>query len=151
LVLPFVLQIYVAWKEFNFYFRGRESESFVLGAGAAGHHFFYHDSAFRHWEQAITWIGAHAVPSEIVATTAPHQLYLQTGLRAVFPPMDADPERARRLLEAVPVLYVIIDEFRYRDFSRRYALPAVEGDAADWHLVYSIKNTRIYERANGPE
>jgi hypothetical protein len=150
LVLPFVLQIYAAWKVFSFYQRGREGESFVLGAGAAGHHFFFHDWTFRHWEQAITWLGAHAVPSEIVATIAPHQLYLQTGLRAVCPPMDADPERERRLLEAVPVSYVIIDEFRYRDFSRRYVLPAVEG-AAGWHLVYSIKGTRIYKRVNGPE
>jgi hypothetical protein len=151
LLLAFVLQIYAAWQVFSFYQRGREGASFVPGAGAVGRHFFFYDWTFRHWEQAITWIGAHAAPGEIVATIAPHQLYLQTGLRAVCPPMDADPERARRLLVAVPVSYVIIDEFRYRDFSRRYALPAVEGDTAGWHLVYSIKGTRIYERANGPE
>jgi hypothetical protein len=148
--LLFVLQTYVAWKVFDFYQRGREGASFVPGAGAVGRHFFFYDWTFRDWEQAVTWIGAHAAPGEIVATIAPHQLYLETGLRAVCPPMDADPERARRLLEAVPVSYVIIDEFRYRDFSRRYALHAVDSDAR-WHLVHSIKGTRIYERANGPE
>ena len=49
------------------------------------------------------------------------------GRRAVFPPMEIDPAHARRLLEAVPVSYVIVDAFSYPiDSSRRYALPAVE-------------------------
>jgi hypothetical protein len=151
LVLPLVVQIYVAWAVFNFYQRGREGATFVPGAGPVGHHFFFHDWTTQDWEQAVSWLGSHAVRGEIVATIAPHQLYLQTGLRAVCPPMDVDPAGERRLLEAVPVSYVIIDEFPYRDFSRRYALPAVEGDGAGWHLVYSINDTRIYERANRPE
>jgi len=65
--------------------------------------------------------------------------------------MDADPERARRLLEAVPVSYVIVDDFRHRDFSRRYARPAVESDPVGWHLVYSIEGTQIYQRATDPQ
>jgi hypothetical protein len=113
--------------------------------------FFYHDNSWRAWEEAAAWIGAHAARADIVATIAPHQLYLQTGLRAVYPPMEANPETARRLLAAVPVSYVIIDEFRYRDFSRRYARPAVERDPAHWPLVYSVNGTRVYQRVNGAQ
>ena len=61
--------------------------------------------------------------------------------------MEADPARARRLLEAVPVSYVIIDELEFLDVSRRYARPAVESDPLGWPLVYSIDGTQIYERA----
>ena len=59
----------------------------------------------------MAWIDAHAPPEAIVATTSPHLCYLLTGRHAVLPPMEIDPAHARRLLEAVPVSYVIVDEF----------------------------------------
>jgi hypothetical protein len=114
------------------------------GIGPAGAHFFY-DRNWLAWEQAVAWISSHAAHEDIVATTAPHQVYLRTGLRAVYPPFDPNPLRARHQLTGVPVKYVIIDEFEYRDFSHRYALPAVESDPAAWRLVYSIRDTRVYE------
>ena len=147
LVLVFTVQIYAALSAFRL--RG---VAFAPSGGDSGDfRFFYHDEAWGAWEQAAAWIRAHAAPGEIVATIAPHQLYLQTGLRAVYPPMDADPENARRLLEAVPVSYVIIDEFRYRDFSRHYARPAVESDPVGWPLVYWVNGTQIYEHVTRAE
>ena len=61
--------------------------------------------------------------------------------------MEADPEQAHRLLESVPVSYVIVDELPHRDFVRRYALPAVESHPASWHLVHAIDSTRIFAHA----
>jgi hypothetical protein len=147
LLLTFSVQVYAARSAFQVrgaaFTPGRDDkESF---------RFFYHDNSWRAWEEAAFWIGAHASPGEIVATIAPHQLYLQTGLHAVYPPMEIDPQVARRQLEAVPVSYVIVDDFRYRDFSRRYARPAVESDPAHWSLVYSINGTRVYQRVNRAE
>ena len=58
--------------------------------------------------------------------------------------------RARRLLEAVPVSYVIIDEIgEMVSFGRRYALPAVQSDVVGWPLVYSVDGTQIFKRATG--
>jgi hypothetical protein len=111
---------------------------------AAGAHFFYKQD-WVDWENAATWIGEHASGRDIVATTAPHQFYLQTGLRAVYPPFEPDPGKASRLIEGVPLKYVLIDQFAYRDFSRRYASPAVENDPARWRLVYAIHRTKVYE------
>jgi uncharacterized membrane protein len=124
-----------------------DGATFVPGGSSGGTRFFYHDRSWRAWEEATAWIGAHAPPDAIVATNAPHFCYLRTGRRAVLPPMEADPARARRLLEAVPVSYVIIDELEFLDVSRRYARPAVESDPVDWSLVHSIGGTQIYERA----
>ena len=90
--------------------------------------------------------------SAIVATTSPHLCYLLTGRRAVLPAMEIDPAHARRLLEAVPVSYVIVDEFSYPiDSSRRYALPAVESHPASWRVVHAIDGTRIYEHTAGTQ
>jgi hypothetical protein len=150
LVLALTVQVYAALWLFGERAHA-EGETFVPGGSSASARFFYHDNSWRAWEQAVAWIGAHASPGEIVATIAPHQVYLQTGLRAVYPPMDADPARARRLLEAVPVSYVIVDKLRYRHFSRRYAFPAVQSDPVGWRLVWSFHGTQIYERTNGPE
>jgi hypothetical protein len=127
--------------------RAREDgATFVPGGSSAGARFFYHDRSWRAWEEAVAWIDAHAPPDAIVATNAPHFCYLRTGRRAVLPPMEADRARARRLLEAVPVSYVIVDELEFLDVSRRYARPAVESDPLGWHLVRSIDGTQIYER-----
>jgi hypothetical protein len=150
LLLPFVLQTYAAWE--LFYQRERVGASFAPGEGAASQHFFYQSRAWRTWEEAVAWIGAHTPPDAIIATTQRHLCYLRTNRRAVLPPMESDPARARRLLEAVPVSYVIVDEIgEMASFGRRYALPAVRSDSVRWHLAHSIYGTRIYERANGPE
>jgi hypothetical protein len=149
LVLLLAVQTFTAVQ--LFVDRDREGASFVPGRGPTGPRFFYHGRSWLAWEQAVAWIGARAAPSAIVATSVPHQFYLHTGLRAVYPPMDADPEQAHRLLEAVPVSYVIVDEMRHRDFSRRYALPAVESHPASWRLVHGIDGTRIYEHMAGTQ
>ena len=149
LVLLLAVQTFTALQ--LFVDRDREGASFVPGRGPTGPRFFYHGRSWLAWEQAVAWIGARASPSAIVATSVPHQFYLHTGLRAVYPPMDADPEQAHRLLEAVPVSYVIVDELRHRDFSRRYALPAVESHPASWRLVHGIDGTRIYEHTAGTQ
>ena len=123
--------------------------SSTASASAAGAHFFY-DRDWTIWEQAVAWIGAHAASVDVVATAAPHQAYLRTGLRAVYPPFTADPIRACRQLESVPVKYVVIDQFKYRDFTRQYALPAVESDRGSWRLVHINDAVSIYEYTASP-
>ena len=130
--------------------RDREGASFVAGRGATGPRFFYHGADWLDWEKAAAWIGAHAAPGAIIATSAPHQLYLQTGLRAVYPPMEANPDTAHRLLESVPVSYVIVDELLL-DVTRRYALPAVERYSASWQVVHRVNSTRVFAQISGLE
>ncbi len=107
---------------------------------------FAHDSYWQNWEEAVNWLGVQASPDAIIATAAPHWLYLRIGRRAVLPPMESDPARARHLLEGVPVAYVIVDQLGFLDISRRYARPAVE-NAPGWRLAQSFGGTKVYERA----
>jgi len=64
----------------------------------------------------------------------------------VMPPMAHDPAEARRLLDTLPVRWVIVDELKFLDISERYARPAVEGETKDWRLVKTIGGARIYRR-----
>jgi hypothetical protein len=136
--LPLILASYTAGE--LFYLREHTGASFVPGSGRVGQHLFNHDHRWTGWEQAIAWINDHSAPSAIIATSASHLCYLRTGRRAVAPPVESDPTRARYLLEAVPVSYVIVD--------RGYSIPPVEGDPS-WNLVQSFDGIKLYERTAG--
>jgi len=128
----------------------------VIGGGKrtwSSPHFFYYDNAWADLNRAADWIAKNSPPDGIVATNSPHLVYLRTGRRAVFPPMEPDAARARQLLEDVPVSFVIVDDLDFLDIARRYALPAVSGEAANWRLVRKYNKTKIYQHglaADGP-
>ena len=109
--------------------------------------FFYTDD-WREHDSTLVWLEQHAAHGEIVATAAPHWVYLKTGLPAVMPPFETDPQQAQRLLDSVPVTYLILDNFRFIDVSTRYAAPVVSTLPARWELVYlsGSNESRIYRR-----
>ena len=148
-LLGLTLQSYTAWE--LLYQPERNRAKFAAVGGPVSQGYFYYDRRWLAWEKAAAWIGANTPPDAIVATPQRHLCYLRTSRRAVLPPMETNPARARHLLEAVPVSYVIIDEIgEMASYGRRYALPAVQGDAVGWRLVHSADGTQIYERATGP-
>ncbi len=163
-VLAFAAETYALLNAFRK--RHKEEAIVIPRSGGAEYHLFYHDGSYQAWEEAAAWIAAYAPADAVVTTTAPHFFYLRTGRRAVLPPMEPDPARARRLLEGVPVSYVIVDQLQFLDVSRRYALPAVKSDPVGWRLVHStrlrhrprwitptdfVHGTQIYQRTNGKE
>jgi hypothetical protein len=150
LALAFVMQAFVVAKIFRQRW-SKEARPVGARSGQKDSPLFFHDRTWQAWEETAAWVSAHAPSNVIVATSAPHFFYLRTGVRAILPPMEVDPERARRLLETVPVSYVIIDELDFVDVSRRYARPAVEGDPTHWQVVHSIDGTKTYARGSSTE
>lgn len=148
--LAFGSQIFAAVKLFQQ--RRREAaRASALVPDRKSSPMFYHDPTWEVWEKTAAWVRMHAGPDAIVATSAPHFFYLRTGLRAILPPMEANLEEERRLLEAVPVSYIIIDELIFLDVSRRYALPAIASDPRHWRLVHVIDGTKTYARVGAAE
>jgi len=115
--------------------RGNELRSRLLTYGPEWHAL---DPTFE-------WLRHRSGSDDVIASTVPHLAYLRSGHRAVLPPMEADPELARRLLDSVPVKYVVLDQF---GISERYAAPAVRGHPSEWQLVYTAPGGRaeVYER-----
>jgi hypothetical protein len=114
-----------------------------------GHRLLYYGADAAHFDAALAWLRERGEPDAIVATTAPHLVYLMTGLKAVMVPMEAAPAKEQELLDAVPVDFLIIDELAFLDISRRYARPVVERYPALWEPVYtSLRGmTTIYRRS----
>jgi hypothetical protein len=87
-------------------------------------------------------------PGEVVATSRPHWAYITKGLKAVRPPLEANPERVQALLDAVPVAYVILSSEDDVQFADDSLLPFAEGDLRIWRLIYTDtkQRVRIYQR-----
>ena len=131
-------------------FQRRRSEAGVmidLAGRRSKTRLFHHDRSWQKWEEAVAWIARHARRDAVIATSSPQLCYLRSGQLSVLPPREPEPVRARRLLEGVPVEYVIIDELRFVDISQRYTLPAVRSDPVRWRLVQSIDGTLIFAQS----
>ena len=134
------------------YARGRSLVTYYDGSGnEIKYPLFYHDAGWEAVNAALEWLRRRGTPGEVIATTAPHSAYLRSGLKAVLPPMEADPERAERLLDSAGVKYVILDVLGIPGISERYAAPTIESHPRSWRLIYVAPGgaARIYERVEG--
>jgi hypothetical protein len=113
----------------------------------------FYTSVWQHHDEALDWLDGHAHPNEIVATSTPHWVYLKTGLQSVMPPFEPDVEEAQRLMDSVPVTYLIVDRLSFVDVSRRYGAPVADAFPDRWELIYSSgqEGSRIYRRRTSGE
>jgi hypothetical protein len=109
----------------------------------------YYREVYRAQDAGLDWLRQRASPTDIVATSMPHWVYLRTGLKTVMPPFERDPRHAEQLLESVPVSYMIVDG-RTQSFTREYGLPVVQQAPERWPLVYSLPEggLHIFQRAH---
>jgi hypothetical protein len=112
---------------------------------------FFYTQAWRTHDAALDWLRRIVRPEDVVATSTPHWAYLKTGSHAILPPFEADVRAARRLLEEVPVRYLVVDSLEFVDVSRRYAAPVARAYPSEWQLIYSSADStsRIYRRTDG--
>jgi len=112
------------------------------------------DGPWRLHTEALRWLRHQSAPDEIIATSAPEWAYLITGRKAVMPPWEPDPATAERLLESVPVTYLVIDQLTAYEpaaADRRYSLGALQAFPSHWRLIYAgpDSGSRIYRRVGG--
>jgi hypothetical protein len=141
-LVAFALLLQISSVQKLFYIRAHAA-SYVPGRGAVGPPFFYYNEFSRAWDVEIAWIQSHSDAKAIVLTHMPQLCYLRTGRRAVLPPVERNQDRARELLESVPVSYVILDPLDW--------IPAVEKDNQRWRSVQSVNHVRLYERISSVE
>jgi hypothetical protein len=97
-------------------------------------------------DECITWIAHHAQTSDVVAASMAHWVYLRTGLKAVMPPLELDGALSTRLLDSVPVRYIILETPSF--YASKYVANAVQGHPGEWRQVYAAttEDVRVYER-----
>jgi hypothetical protein len=111
---------------------------------------FFYDEPCRALDAGIDWLNSHAHPSDIVAVSMPHWVYLRTGLKSVMPPFEPDPVRVDALLDSVSVNYVVLDGTLYGKpaDTTQYVAPVVRKAPDRWERVYFDERggSEIYRR-----
>jgi hypothetical protein len=99
-------------------------------------------------DPAFEWIRKNASPNAVIGTIVPQLAYLRTGHKTVLPPFEIDPETEHRLLDDVPVSYLVFDTFGKPGTTERYAAPVITQRPQNWRLVFTapVGATRVYER-----
>jgi hypothetical protein len=97
----------------------------------------------------LDWLMRERVPAGVVATSTPQWAFLRTGLKAVMPPFEVDTDRAQKLLDSVPVTYLVYEE----GFTRKYISGVIQKHPDLWREVYSNRNGqyKIYHRVDARE
>jgi hypothetical protein len=146
IVLILVQQVYTLGKAFTKHHAPAE----YTDAAHRRHRYalFYYDETWRQHDVSLDWLAAHGEPGAVVASSTPQWVYLRTGLRSVMPPYESAAESAQRLLDGVPVTYLLVDNLSFLDVSRRYTRPVLDAYPDRWRLVYTggADGPRIYQR-----
>jgi hypothetical protein len=131
-----------------FKIRHEKGQTYAVPGSSEASRLFFYDQTWVAFDTSLAWLKGHAQPGDIIATVAPHRTYLKTGLKAVIPPMELDVVQAQRLLDAVPVKYVIVDELEFLNVTRKYTAPTLQKHSELWQQTYSApgSNTRVYRR-----
>lgn len=122
------------------------------GAERSACRLFYATDEWYAVHEAFQWLRANAPPDAIIGTSIPQWGYLQTGLRCVMPPLEANTDEAQELIDGVPIRYLILDRLRFTIQSQfslsRYAEKTVEMNPDVWRFVHGEPGgpARIYER-----
>lgn len=108
--------------------------------------FFYNDQ-YKALDEGLAWLTTRAKENEIVASSDPQWVYLRTGLKSVLPPFETNASKAQRLLDSIPVKYLLLDKADYR----KYTANVVAAQTNCWRQVYTASpDFEIYERIDHP-
>jgi hypothetical protein len=111
----------------------------------------YYGNAWRAFEATLGWLNSHAPPGTVTASTCPYLVYLRLHSKAVMPPMESDVDTTQRLLDTVPVTFLIVDDLDFLpDASKRYLQPLITAYGDRWKKVYTVPgtSTAIYQRTS---
>lgn len=100
---------------------------------------FLFDDA-REWRAlyaGIEWLRTNTPAGACIASTSPHLVWLHASRASVMPPYVDDPAEAQRLLDTVPIDFILLDPLRFIDVHARYVEPVVRGRPTDWELAHT--------------
>jgi hypothetical protein len=118
------------------------------GRARTPYRLFFYGPDYRDLDEGLLWLQRNASSSEIVATSDPFWVHVNTGLRAVLPPLEIDEGEAQRLLDSVPVRYLLLDETTAVPIRERFVEPVISKNRGAWSLAFSTDRggVQIYER-----
>ena len=112
------------------------------------YHLFYYDKAWRDFDVALGWLRNNASPEVVVASGCPYLIYLMLHSKSVMPPIESNLDTAERLLDDVPITFLIVDDLHFSSANSKYLGPLVTEYGDRWKNVFAVPGTAttIYQR-----
>ena len=110
---------------------------------------FYYAPLGAAFDQALDWLQNHAESTDVIAATDPQWVYLRTGRKAVLPPFEPNGKTAQRLIDTVPVKYLVAAS---NGPYARFTSPLLDANPARWNRIWSSTDGElaVYERTSVP-
>jgi hypothetical protein len=114
---------------------------------------FYYSPSAESLDYGLDWLKKRANPSDVLATSMPHWAFLRTGLKAVRPPLESNPDRAQAFLDSVPVAHIVLNFEGEMQFVNYPIIPLVQHNSKVWKFVYTDEKglVHIYERVRSED
>jgi hypothetical protein len=124
--------------------------SYVQHGRPISYRLFYYGPEGVDLDAALDWLDEHAAPGDVLAASDPQWAYLRTGRRTVLPPFELDGRKGQRLIDSVPVKYLI--ESTYLAYWR-FTTPLLAANPQAWRPVWRGPNGTvvIHERVGAPQ
>ena len=124
--------------------------SYVQHGRPISYRLFYYGPEGVDFDAALDWLDGHAAPRDVLAAGDPQWAYLRTGRRTVLPPFELDGRKGQRLIDSVPVKYLI--ESTYLAYWR-FTTPLLAANPQAWRQVWRGPNGTvvIHERVGAPQ
>ena len=124
--------------------------SYVQNGRPVSHRLFFYGAGAVDFDAALDWLNGRAAEGDVIAAADPQWAYLRTGRRTVLPPFVLDGREGQRLLDSVPVKFLIASSDP--DGYKRFIAPILAANPQAWRQVWSGPNgvVVIHERVGGP-
>jgi hypothetical protein len=132
---------------YDFYSENHHKVDDVDRFGRHAEYRLFFGDADRELNHGLDWLRLHSKADDILVASMPHWAHIRTGLKTVMPPFERHPEKSQKLLDTVPVHFVIVGK---DDYVTRYILPLIKNAPHRWSRIYTAGNddVKIYERVN---
>ena len=139
-----------AVETLELYASHHQQVSYVQNGRPVSHRLFYYGPGAADFDAALDWLDGRAAPGDVLAASDPQWAYLRTGRRAVLPPFVLEGREGQRLIDSVPVKYLVASTDP--DGYRRYTAPLLAANPQAWRQVWRGPNgvVVIHERVGAP-
>ncbi|MFL6416982.1 MAG: hypothetical protein ACJ74Y_15065 [Bryobacteraceae bacterium] len=99
-------------------------------------------------DEILRWLGSRADRRSVIAVTMPQWVYIRSGFKAIIPPLNTNADKVQKLVDTVPVSFVIVEDLLMSDNFNTYFPKVVESSPDRWKLIYSIQGSpvKLYAR-----
>ncbi len=124
--------------------------SYVQNGRPVSYRLFYYGPGAADLDAALDWLDVRAAPGDVLAAGDPQWAYLRIGRRTVLPPFTLDGREGQRLIDSVPVKYLVTSTDP--DAYKRFTAPLLAANPQAWRQVWSGPNgvVVIHERVGAP-